>query len=492
MSFSRFLNRLNHLFHRPEQNYRSITPRELTLQHTQDFKKQFLKNQEAIYYSKEILQELINKRLRALLLHAKSKSPWYKKTLAKINVEHFTKERLDELPTINKTILMENWDAIVTDPKLSLALVEQHVSQKNDRLDTLYLFSNYHAVATGGSSGKRGIFIYDWDEWITFHTAFFRFPLYNHERTQLITKKLNVHSKMVSLFVANTAVAAYSLAKTFGRHNENTYFLPMAITPLNVVITRLNQIRPDILTAAPSYIHKVCQLVQKGQIKIEPMILFLGGEPLFEQTLALIKETWPKVDVFNIFGCTEGMVGLNCRANTDEMHLNDDLCIIEPLDAQNRPVDTGVMATKVYITNLYNYTLPLIRYENADEILFLNKTCDCGIQHQLIKAPKGRPGCDFNYPGNIFVHHSLFLGALLPEKNILEYQVEQTIEGANIKIVTTGYINKLQLQNNIRTRLCKVGFHDAKISIIEVPEIIYLYSGKLNRFIPLKSNLSDE
>ncbi|HHF7375754.1 phenylacetate--CoA ligase family protein [Legionella bozemanae] len=489
MSFFRFLNRLNHLVNRTsEKNYRSITPRELTLHHIRDFEEQFQKNREAIRYSKEILQDLINKRLRALLLHAKSKSPWYKKTLAKINVENFTKERLDELPTINKTILMENWDAIVTNPKLSLALVEKHMRQKNDRLDTLYLFSNYHVVATGGSSGKRGIFIYDWDEWITFHTAFIRFPLYNNERTHIVTTKLNANSKTVSLFVTNTAIAAYSLAKTFWLHNENTYFLPMAVTPLNVVITRLNQILPEVITAAPSYIHKVCQLVQKGQIKIEPKILFLGGEPLFEQTLALIKETWPKVDIFNIFGCTEGMAGLNCRANTDEMHLNDDQCIIEPLDEQNRPVDKGIMATKVYITNLYNYTLPLIRYENSDEILFLNKTCDCGIHYQLIKAPKGRPGCDFTYPGNIFVHHSLFLGALLPEKNIQEYQVEQTIDGANIKIVTNGFVNKRQLQEKIRLRLSNVGFPDAKVTILEVPEIIYLYSGKLNRFIPLKSN----
>ncbi|WP_133128464.1 phenylacetate--CoA ligase family protein [Legionella nagasakiensis] len=489
MSFFRFLNKLNHLFNRIyEKNYRSITPHELILHHIRDFEKQFQKNQEALHYSKEILQDLINKRLRALLLHAKSKSPWYKKTLAKINIENFTKERLDELPTINKTILMENWDAIVTNPKLSLALVEKHMSQKNDRLNTLYLFSNYHVVATGGSSGKRGIFIYDWDEWIAFHTAFIRFPLYNNERTQIVTTKLNANSKTVSLFVTNTATAGYALAKTFWGHNENVYFLPMAVTPLNTVIARLNQILPDILTAAPSYIHKVCQLVQKGQIKIEPKIIFVGGEPLFEQTLTLIKETWPKVDIFNLFGCTEGMVGLNCRANMDEMHLNDDQCIIEPLDEQSRPVDKGIMASKVYITNLYNYTLPLIRYENSDEILFLNKTCDCGIQHQLIKAPKGRPGCDFNYPGNIFVHHSLFLGVLLPEKNIQEYQVEQTIDGVNIKIVTTGFINKLQLQENICLRLSKVGLLDAKIKIIEVPEIIYLHSGKLNRFIPLKSN----
>ncbi|MCL9683931.1 phenylacetate--CoA ligase family protein [Legionella maioricensis] len=489
MSFFRFLNRLNQVFNRVyERNFSSTTPADLVWRHMEDCQKQFQKNQEAIYYSKKMLEELSNQRLRALLFHAKSKSPWYKKTLAKINIDNFTKERLSELPTINKTILMENWDAIVTNPKLSLALVEKHLNKKSDKIDTLYLFSRYHVVSTGGSSGKRGIFVYDWDEWITFHTAFIRYPFYNYERTHIVTKTLNKDRKIVSLFVTNTAVAAYSLAKTFWRHDENLHFLPMAVTPLNIVITRLNQIRPDILTASPSYLHKVCQLVQKGQIKIEPKIIFIGGEPLFGQTEDLIKETWPKVNLFNIFGCTEGVTGLSCRANTDEMHLNEDLCIVEPLDEQSRPVDKGTMATKIYLTNLYNYTLPLIRYENSDDILFLNKTCDCGIQHQLIKAPRGRPGCDFNYPGNIFVHHSLFLTPLLLEKNIQEYLVEQTINGVNIKILATGFIDKRKLQENIRLRLSKAGLLDAKVNIIEVPEIVYLYSGKLNRFIPLNPN----
>ena len=230
----------------------------------------------------------------------------------------------------------------------------------------------------------------------------------------------------------------------------------------------------------------------KRQIKIAPKIIFLVGEPLFEQTQDLIKDTWPKVSIYNVFGCTEGMTGLNCRANTDEMHLNEDLCIVEPLDEQNRPVAKGIMASKVYLTNLYNYTLPLIRYENSDDILFLNKTCDCGIQHQLIKAPKGRPGCDFNYPGNIFVHHSLFLPPLLLEKNIQEYQIEQTTDGVDIKILTTGFVDKPQLQKNIRLRLSKAGLLDAKVNIIEVPEIKYLYSGKLNRFIPLNPNSAVE
>lgn len=484
MSIIRKLFNVNQLLRNFYNNKILQHQTKLILRHRNEFWQKFKKNAELIYQSREQLDALINQRLRALLHHAKTNSPWYKITLANINIEKFTKDRIEELPTINKSILMEHWDNIVTNPRLSLAQVEKHLNRKSDKIDNLYLFNRYQVISTSGSSGKRGVFIYDWDEWITFQTSLFRYPYYNAQQTQLIWSKLGKNPKLVSLFVKNTAVLAYALQKTFWSESR-VYFVPMSVTPLINVIERLNVIQPDIIMAAPSYIHKVCQLVQRGQISIEPKLLSLGGEPLFEQTEKLIKQTWPNVDIFNIFCCVEGIVGRSCKANSNELHLNEDLCIVEPLDAFNQHVQKGMMSSKVYLTNLYNYTLPLIRYENPDEILFMDKTCSCGISHQLFQAPKGRPGCDFNYPGNVFVHHSLFLPPLLLEKNIHEYLIEQTIDGVNIKIIANGYVDKQKLQESICNRLIKVGLINAQVTINEVSKINYLFSGKLNRFVPL-------
>lgn len=78
--FDLLINKANHLVNQIyKKNYNSITSDQLIWQHIQDCEKQFQKNQEAIYYSKDILQDLINKRLQTILLHAKTKSPWYKK-----------------------------------------------------------------------------------------------------------------------------------------------------------------------------------------------------------------------------------------------------------------------------------------------------------------------------------------------------------------------------------------------------------------------------
>jgi len=48
---------------------------------------------------------------------------------------------------------------------------------------------------------------------------------------------------------------------------------------------------------------------------------------------------------------------------------NTDLCIVELVGADNRPVTPGVPSAKVLVTNLYNVTQPLIRYELTDTFI---------------------------------------------------------------------------------------------------------------------------
>ncbi|MGH9119221.1 MAG: hypothetical protein ACRD0A_15470 [Acidimicrobiales bacterium] len=39
-----------------------------------------------------------------------------------------------------------------------------------------------------------------------------------------------------------------------------------------------------------------------------------------------------------------------------------DMCIVELIDADNQPVGLGQPAAKALVTNLHNFTQPLIRY----------------------------------------------------------------------------------------------------------------------------------
>ena len=57
---------------------------------------------------------------------------------------------------------MEHFDEIVTDRRLNLDLVESHLGNLSG---DGYLLDHYQAVASSGSSGRRGVFVFGWQAW---------------------------------------------------------------------------------------------------------------------------------------------------------------------------------------------------------------------------------------------------------------------------------------------------------------------------------------
>jgi hypothetical protein len=72
---------------------------------------------------------------------------------------------------MTKDDLMANWDAIVTDPRVTLEGTERHLAGLTS---DAYLLDEYHAAASGGSSGRRGAFVYGFDAWAVAQAGFIR------------------------------------------------------------------------------------------------------------------------------------------------------------------------------------------------------------------------------------------------------------------------------------------------------------------------------
>ena len=102
------------------------------------------------------------------------RSPWHHERLAGVDVAALTADDLSGLPVMTKSDLMDNFDDIVTDRRLTLDVCERHVDAL--RGDT-YLLDEFHVVASGGSSGQRGVFVYGWDAWATCYSSIARFPV---------------------------------------------------------------------------------------------------------------------------------------------------------------------------------------------------------------------------------------------------------------------------------------------------------------------------
>jgi len=165
------------------------------------------------------------------------------------------------------------------------------------------------------------------------------------------------------------------------------------------------------------------------------------------------------------------------------MHLPDDLVIVEPVDIDGNPVPPGTPAAKVYITNLYNHTQPLIRFEVADALTVFEGPCPCGSAYRRIDALTGRNDLVFEYGNEIRVYPMVLGIALDAERGLVEYQVRQTQRGVLIRAVAEPDFSARGLSDRVENALRDVGLADPEIAIEFVDHIERLPSGKLRQFV---------
>jgi phenylacetate-coenzyme A ligase PaaK-like adenylate-forming protein len=117
-------------------------------------------------WSGEQLAVFQRDRLRALLARAIERSPFHAARLSGVDPDRFELADLPRLPLMTKAQLTENFDAAVTDPRLTRDLVERHLS--GSAVEASLLLGDYVALVSGGSSGLRGIFVQTLGEYADF------------------------------------------------------------------------------------------------------------------------------------------------------------------------------------------------------------------------------------------------------------------------------------------------------------------------------------
>jgi phenylacetate-coenzyme A ligase PaaK-like adenylate-forming protein len=372
---------------------------------------------------------------------------------------------------------MDHWDAIGTDYRLHLDDVEDHI----EHLTTdAYLFDRYHVIASGGSSGRRGVFVYDWPAWTTMYLGI--------QRDELRRQAIERQSRPGPITLAGVAAgrashASKALWQTFSRPDQIVHGVPITL-PVDEIVLRLNEIGPDVVLAYPSALLPLAEEARAGRLRIRPRRFLVGAEPLLPEIRSTAEATWD-VPVLNVYGSSEvGGMGNSC-GEANGLHLVEDLSIIEPVDDHGRLVASGERSSRLYATNLYNFALPLIRYEITDEVTPLAGTCPCGSAYRRIEDPQGRLDESFRY-GSLVVHPLVFRSPLGLCRNIIEYQVRQTPGGADIAVRCQGQPDLAALEAEIERKLATVGLHGAKVTVTTVDHLPRQDTGKLKRFLPLR------
>ena len=188
------------------------------------------------------------------------------------------------------------------------------------------------------------------------------------------------------------------------------------------------------------------------------------------------------IPVINMFVSTEGLVGHSEPGGLD-LTFASDTCIAECVDEAGRPVPDGTPSARVLVTNLHNFTQPLIRYELTDRFTPAGAS-PAGFLRASID---GRADDAFRY-GATSVHPSALATALLRTAQVREYQVRQTARGADITVVADASLDDAALAAAVEQSLSQAGVTEPRVTISHAGAIARdPRTGKVRRFIALGS-----
>lgn len=324
------------------------------------------------------------RELLRLREHAYARSPFYQRFYKA------SARPLQELPILTKETVVEHFDELVTDPTVRLSDVEAHLATLSGG-DELFN-GRYRVASTSGSTGRRGLFLWDPDEWATVLASYSRSFDWAGVGAGLTHR--------TSMAVVSSTTPWHQSARV-GASVHSPWVPTLRIDsgdPLEGIVERLNSFQPKVLVAYASMMHLLAEEQLAGRLKISPGFVFGSSEVFTEQAKRRAEEAWGRKP-FEVYAATEPAgIASECDLHRG-MHLFEDLVITEMVDEKNRPVPPDVYGEKVLVTVLFSRTMPLIRYEMSDSVRPASSpNCPCGRPFHLIDGIQGRAEDVLRFP----------------------------------------------------------------------------------------------
>jgi phenylacetate-CoA ligase len=422
---------------------------------------------------RHLIERHRTERLRALLGWARERSPFHAARMGEVDPATATVEDLARLPVMTKREAQEEWDAIVTTPGLDRAGAERVLAEQRW---FSYTPEGHQVFSSGGSSGVRGVYVWDWEQFVTLACLAWRWQV----RADRVAGA-GGPARLAVLSAGGPPHASTPLFDVATAESTQTVVIPAA-APFDDVVKAVADARPTALVGYASVIGRLARAALAGELDVRPLRVSTNSEPLSEEDRAAIDAAWG-APVHNLWGSTEiGVQAVGCGSG-DGLHISDDEVVLERVDADGRPVGPDEPAARTLATGLGGRTFPFVRYDLGDEVTLLPGTCPCGSTMPRVAAVAGRRDDDFRY-GDRLVPASAFRYVLGTDPRISEYQVHQTAAGADVLVVGAPDVPAVTAALVVALR--PYGMPDAAITVRTVERIPRnAATGKLSRFKPL-------
>src|SRR5215216_6239227 len=371
-------------------------------------------------------------------------------------------------------MVMEHFDELVTDRAIRLADVEAHLATLSGGDE---LFNGRDRVAsTSGSTGRRGLFLWDPGEWATVLAS------YNRSFDWAGVGAGLTHRTRMAVVSSTTP---WHQSARVGASVHSPWVPTLRLDsgdPLESIVERLNGFQPKVLVAYASMAHLLAEEQLASRLRISPGFVFGSSEVFTERARRRVEKAWGRKP-FEVYAATEPAgIASECDLHSG-MHLFEDLVITEVVDDKNRPVPPRVFGDKVLVTVLFSRTMPLIRYEMSDSVrLAPSHRCPCGRPFALIDGIQGRAEEVLRFPaasgGQVSVQPIVFHRVMdaVPAGG---WQVVQGPEGLTVLLsgVREGFADAA-LIDSLRRELESQGAIVPPVKVRRVPTIPRTTVGK--------------
>lgn len=425
--------------------------------------------------------ELVNHQtmaLRDILTLAKERTVFYGDILKSVDTEGFNLEDLNSIPPTGKTEHMDRWEDFLAVPELSYDIAENHLDKlRKGEIENPFYNDKYLFIATGGSTGKRGLFLWD--------TDFVSESICLTYRNFIDLEQKAGYKGPMKLATVEAPTLLHGSRILFpSKPLAEFELLSLGSTdPMTEQCEKLNSFQPTYIMAFASSTAELASAQLKGELDISPRWVSTNSGPLDDIMRARIKKAWG-VKTCNSWGCVEiGQIAVEL-ANSPGMVICEDAVILELVDEKDNPVEDARDAARVLATSLVNKSCPMIRYE-VDDVVEIGRGFGEYPAYSRVTNILGRATNWFQY-GNVRVHPMAFSDILDLVKEVEEYQVVQTERGGIVKLVCNGKPNMAEIISSIKQQLEKDGLKDPEV-IVEIIDSLPRHpeTGKVKRFVAL-------
>ena len=307
-------------------------------------------------WSRKQLLDHQERRFRELLEFVFTRSPFYREYYASHGIRRTDLPEIGvrDLPMTDKTLLMENFDRISTDPVLRRGLLEPWLTTGRE---TLYE-GRYVVVHTSGSSGSLGIFVFDKAAWTRIRGVIMARAAIAMADNPLRRTRIALCAATHGRFGAVTGMK--TLPKFFRVQ------LCSVLDPLSRTVETLNRFQPDTIVGYATTLNDLACAARDGRLRIRPRAISSAGEILTDEAASAIEKAFGTRPI-DMYASSESACLALQMPGRRGLSLMEDEHILELLDDDEESIAPGEVG-QVVMTSLYNRVIPLVRYRMGDYV----------------------------------------------------------------------------------------------------------------------------